>query len=172
MRLHRETKLILVTRHQHRSTTSTLIYITTSTSIDMDSYCRSTSLEIPETCKDSEQKLDDNHHTSGRDMETSPKASIDHHPPESIDRHPPDCIDRHPLDDIDQHPRLDELPGYIVELKPIEESMYKFEDTHLAVPTHMRPPICAEEAAWFHKRLKRLHDPVKFVVPCAIFEVE
>ncbi|KAF2592854.1 hypothetical protein F2Q70_00042288 [Brassica cretica] len=72
-------------------------------------------------------------------METSPKASIDHHPPESIDRHPPDCIDRHPLDDIDQHPR---------------------------------PPICAEEAAWFHKRLKRLHDPVKFVVPCAIFEAE
>ncbi|KAH0871964.1 hypothetical protein HID58_069326, partial [Brassica napus] len=35
------------------------------------------------------------------------------------------------------------------------------KDTHLAVPTHMRPPICAEEAAWFHKRLKRLHDPVK-----------
>ncbi|KAF3519169.1 hypothetical protein DY000_02058495 [Brassica cretica] len=99
-------------------------------------------------------------------------TTIDHHPPESIDRHPPDCIDRHPLDDIDQHPRLDELPGYIVELKPIEESMYKFEDTHLAVPTHMRPPICAEEAAWFHKRLKRLHDPVKFVVPCAIFEAE
>ena len=29
-----------------------------------------------------------------------------------------------------------------------------------------------EEAAEFHKRVKRIHDPVKIVVPCAVVEVE
>ncbi|KAH0903440.1 hypothetical protein HID58_042943 [Brassica napus] len=33
-----------------------------------------------------------------------------------------------------------------------------------------RPPIWTEEAAWFHKRVKRIRDPVKIVVPCAVFE--
>ncbi|KAH0903286.1 hypothetical protein HID58_042789, partial [Brassica napus] len=35
-----------------------------------------------------------------------------------------------------------------------------------------RPPIWIEEAAGFHKRVKRIHDPVKIVVPCAVFEGE
>ncbi|KAH0879362.1 hypothetical protein HID58_066756, partial [Brassica napus] len=46
------------------------------------------------------------------------------------------------------------------------------EASHPAVHEHQRPPICAEEAAGFHKRVKMIHDPVKIVVPCAVFEVE
>ncbi|KAF3565751.1 hypothetical protein DY000_02016304 [Brassica cretica] len=38
-------------------------------------------------------------------------------------------------------------------------------------PPH-RPPIWTEEAAGFHKKVKRIHDPVKIVVPCAVFEAE
>ncbi|KAH0896989.1 hypothetical protein HID58_046557, partial [Brassica napus] len=37
---------------------------------------------------------------------------------------------------------------------------------------HLRPLICAEEAVGVHKRVKKIHDPVKFVVPCAVVEVE
>ncbi|KAH0884128.1 hypothetical protein HID58_060224 [Brassica napus] len=29
----------------------------------------------------------------------------------------------------------------------------------------------SKEVAGFHKRVKRIHDPVKIVVPCAVFEV-
>ncbi|KAF3583869.1 hypothetical protein F2Q69_00028371 [Brassica cretica] len=36
----------------------------------------------------------------------------------------------------------------------------------------MLTPNIAEEAAGFHKRVKRIHDPVKFVVPCTVFEAE
>ncbi|KAF3585090.1 hypothetical protein F2Q69_00029359 [Brassica cretica] len=50
--------------------------------------------------------------------------------------------------------------------------MYMSKASHLAVPKHQRPPIWTEEAAGFHKRLKRIHDPVKTVVPCAVFEAE
>ncbi|KAF2612659.1 hypothetical protein F2Q70_00012027 [Brassica cretica] len=50
--------------------------------------------------------------------------------------------------------------------------MKEFEATHLAVPTHLRPPICVEEADGFHKRLKMIHDHVNFVDPCAISEAE
>ena len=32
--------------------------------------------------------------------------------------------------------------------------------------------ICAEEAAGFHKIVKMIHDPVTFVVPCAVIEIE
>ncbi|KAH0884010.1 hypothetical protein HID58_060106, partial [Brassica napus] len=46
------------------------------------------------------------------------------------------------------------------------------EVSHPAVHEHQRPPICAEEADGFHKRVKRIHDPVKIVVPCAVFEAE
>ncbi|KAH0939094.1 hypothetical protein HID58_006555 [Brassica napus] len=35
-----------------------------------------------------------------------------------------------------------------------------------------KPPICAEEAVGIYKRVKRIHDPVKIMVPCAVFEVE
>ncbi|KAF3599818.1 hypothetical protein F2Q69_00036392 [Brassica cretica] len=44
--------------------------------------------------------------------------------------------------------------------------------SHIAVPKHQRPPIWTEDAAEFHKRVKRIHDPVKIVVPCAMVEVE
>uniref|UniRef100_A0A0D3D5S3 Uncharacterized protein n=1 Tax=Brassica oleracea var. oleracea TaxID=109376 RepID=A0A0D3D5S3_BRAOL len=50
--------------------------------------------------------------------------------------------------------------------------MYMSKASHPAVHEHQRPPICAEEADGFHKRVKRIHDPVKIVVPCAVFEVE
>uniref|UniRef100_A0A0D3AT36 Uncharacterized protein n=1 Tax=Brassica oleracea var. oleracea TaxID=109376 RepID=A0A0D3AT36_BRAOL len=50
--------------------------------------------------------------------------------------------------------------------------MYKYKASHLAVPKHQRPPIWTEEAVGFHKRVKRIHDPVRIVVPCAVFDVE
>ncbi|KAF3603098.1 hypothetical protein F2Q69_00035176 [Brassica cretica] len=50
--------------------------------------------------------------------------------------------------------------------------MHKSEASHLALPKHQRLPIWTEEAAGFHKRVKRIHDPVKIVVPCAVFEAE
>ncbi|KAF3565855.1 hypothetical protein DY000_02015623 [Brassica cretica] len=86
-------------------------------------------------------------------------------------RHPPD-INRHPPDDKDRHSWLDELPGYIVELEPVEERLHKSEASHNVDSKHLRPLICAEEAVGFHKSVKRIHDPVKFVVPCAVFEIE
>ncbi|KAF2561433.1 hypothetical protein F2Q70_00017708 [Brassica cretica] len=58
------------------------------------------------------------------------------------------------------------------QMEPIEERMYMSKASHLAVPKHQRPPIWTEEAAGFHKRVKRIHDPVKIVVPCAVFEAE
>ncbi|KAF3556218.1 hypothetical protein F2Q69_00014064 [Brassica cretica] len=95
-----------------------------------------------------QKKLDDHQHTSESDLKTSPKASIDRQHPPDIDRYPPGCIYRHQPDDIDRHPGLDEPSGYI------------------------RPPIWTEEAVGFHKRVKRIHDHVKIVVPCAVFEAE
>ncbi|KAF3497115.1 hypothetical protein DY000_02052652 [Brassica cretica] len=50
--------------------------------------------------------------------------------------------------------------------------MHKSEASHFAVPKHQRPHIWTEEAAGFHKRVKRVHDPVKIVVPCVVFEAE
>ena len=44
--------------------------------------------------------------------------------------------------------------------------------SHLAVPENLRPPLCEEEAVGICKRVKRIHDPVKIMVPCAVFEVE
>ncbi|KAH0843405.1 hypothetical protein HID58_090550, partial [Brassica napus] len=35
-----------------------------------------------------------------------------------------------------------------------------------------KPPICAEEAVGICKRVKKIHDPVQIMVPCAVFEVE
>uniref|UniRef100_A0A0D3CQ49 Retrotransposon gag domain-containing protein n=1 Tax=Brassica oleracea var. oleracea TaxID=109376 RepID=A0A0D3CQ49_BRAOL len=46
------------------------------------------------------------------------------------------------------------------------------EASHLAVPKHQRPPIWTEEADGLHNRVKRIHDHVKIVVPCAVFEAE
>ncbi|KAG5410940.1 hypothetical protein IGI04_007259 [Brassica rapa subsp. trilocularis] len=62
--------------------------------------------------------------------------------------------------------------GYPIEQGPIEEIMHMSKTSHLAVPEHLRPPICAEEAVGICKRVKRIHDPVKIMVPCAVFEVE
>ncbi|CDY71006.1 BnaAnng35790D [Brassica napus] len=44
--------------------------------------------------------------------------------------------------------------------------------SHLAVPENLRPPLCEEEAVGICKRVKMIHDPVKFVVPYEVFEVE
>ncbi|KAH0936332.1 hypothetical protein HID58_013449, partial [Brassica napus] len=44
--------------------------------------------------------------------------------------------------------------------------------SHLAVPENLRPPLCEEEAVRICKRVKRIHDPVKFVVPYEVFEAE
>ncbi|KAF2533514.1 hypothetical protein F2Q70_00031091 [Brassica cretica] len=71
------------------------------------------------------------------------------------------------IDDIvDRHPSLEELPRYIVELEPVEEIV------HNADSKHLRQLICAEEAVGFQKRVKRIHDTVKIVIPCAVVEVE
>ncbi|KAF2617569.1 hypothetical protein F2Q68_00039584 [Brassica cretica] len=50
--------------------------------------------------------------------------------------------------------------------------MYMSKASHFAVPKHQKRPIRTEEAARFHKRVKRIHDPVKIVVPCTVFEAE
>ncbi|WZZ77826.1 hypothetical protein YC2023_098398 [Brassica napus] len=189
-------------------------------SIDRNTCCRLTPIEIPESSsypqysadsthkstddeaqsenldQNLEKKPDDDQHTSEKDLKTSPEASIDRHhppdidryppdyidryppdyidryPPDYIDRYPPDYIDRYPPDDIDRHLGLDELSGYIFELEPIEERMHESETSHLAISKHQRPPIWTEEAAGFHKRVKRIHDRVKIVVPCVVFEAE
>ncbi|KAF3550197.1 hypothetical protein DY000_02006777 [Brassica cretica] len=134
-----------------------------------------------------EKKLDDHQHTSEKDLETSLEASIGRHQPDEIDRQPPHIIDLHPPDNdlhrqplIDRHhppnidlfPLLDIPPGCIIEMELIEEMMYMSKASHLDVPKHQRPPIWTEEAAGFHKRVKRIHDPVKIGVQCAVFEVE
>uniref|UniRef100_M4DSH7 Uncharacterized protein n=1 Tax=Brassica campestris TaxID=3711 RepID=M4DSH7_BRACM len=133
-----------------------------------------------------EKKLDDYQHTSEKDLETS-KASINRHqpdeinrqpphitdlPPPDIDRHRQPLIDRHHPHNIDRCPLLDVPPGCIIEMEPIKERMYMSKASHLAVPKHQRPPIWTEEVVGFHKRVKRIHDPVKIVVPCALFEAE
>ncbi|KAF3525098.1 hypothetical protein F2Q69_00046229 [Brassica cretica] len=111
-------------------------------------------------------------------IDTNLMRSIDNYPTSSINarptssRHPPDSIELHPPDCIDRHPWLDELPRYIVELEQVKEKMYKSKASHLVVPKHQRPHIWTEEAAGFHKRVKRIHDPVKIVVPCDVFEAE
>uniref|UniRef100_A0A0D3BTE4 Uncharacterized protein n=1 Tax=Brassica oleracea var. oleracea TaxID=109376 RepID=A0A0D3BTE4_BRAOL len=57
-------------------------------------------------------------------------------------------------------------------MEPIEERMYMSKASHLDVPKHQRTPIWTEEAAGFHKRVKRIHDHVKIMVPYAVFEAE
>ncbi|KAF3555997.1 hypothetical protein F2Q69_00013822 [Brassica cretica] len=135
-----------------------------------------------------EKKLDDYQHTSKRDLETSLEASIDRHPPYIIDRHPPyiidqhtpyiidhhprDSIDLHPPESIDRHPVLDEPYGFVVEMEPIEERVHESEASRNDDYKHLRPLTCAEEVVGLHKRVKRIHDPVKIVVPCPVVEVE
>ena len=118
------------------------------------------------------KKLDDDQHTSGKDLETSPKEGIDRHRPPDIDRQRLTDTDRHHPPDIDRCPFMDEPPRCLVELEHVEDTMYKSEVSHLSVCEHLRPNISAEEAARFHKRVKRIHDPVKIVIPCAVVEAE
>ncbi|KAJ4917235.1 Uncharacterized protein Rs2_02785 [Raphanus sativus] len=118
-----------------------------------------------------DQKHHDERNTMRKDMETSSKASIDWYQPDEIDCYPPFIINLHPPECIDQHTCLDELTGCTVKLEPIEERMHKSETSYLAAPEHLRP-ICAEEAAGIWKRVKRIHDPVKIVVPCTVVEAE
>ncbi|KAH0893124.1 hypothetical protein HID58_055553, partial [Brassica napus] len=54
----------------------------------------------------------------------------------------------------------------------LEEWIYMSMASHPDVHEHQRPPISAEEAVGFHKRVKRIHDPVKIVVPFAVVELE
>ncbi|WZZ16204.1 hypothetical protein YC2023_109293 [Brassica napus] len=134
------------------------------------------------------QKLDDQP-ASEKGLENSLKADdidqhkhdeIDRHSPydiylqspSNIDQHTPDCIARYPPDCIDRYSWLDELSGYPIEPGPIEEIMHMSKTSHIDVPEHLRPPICAEEAVGICKRVKKIHDPVKIMVPCAVFEVE
>ncbi|KAF2612865.1 hypothetical protein F2Q70_00011513 [Brassica cretica] len=81
-------------------------------------------------------------------IDTSLMRSIDNHPTSSINVHPISSIDNQQLTSIYTH-----TPSSI--------------DTHpiASIDTH-------EEAAGLHKRVKRIHDPVKIVVPCAVVEVE
>ncbi|KAF3570172.1 hypothetical protein F2Q69_00059645 [Brassica cretica] len=53
-----------------------------------------------------EKKLDDVQHTSEKDLETSPKVSIDQHQPDEINRHhPASSITTHQIASSDTHPR-------------------------------------------------------------------
>ncbi|KAF2541381.1 hypothetical protein F2Q68_00032201 [Brassica cretica] len=148
------------------------------------------SLELEEWLEDMDQnskkKLDDDQHTSREDLEIS-KASIGRHQPDEIDRQPPHIIDLHPPDidrqrqplidrhhppNIDRFPLLDVPPGCIIEMEPIEKRVHESEASRNDDYKHLRPLTCAEEAAEFHKRVKMIHDPVKFVVPRAVFEAD
>ncbi|KAF2594065.1 hypothetical protein F2Q70_00043388 [Brassica cretica] len=148
------------------------------------------SLELEEWLEDMDQnskkKPDDDQHTSRGDLDTS-KASTGRHQPDEIDRqplhiidlHPPDIdrhhqpfIDRHHPPNIDQCSLLEVPPSFIFEMEPIEERVPETEASRNADSKHLRPLTCAEEAAGLHKRVKRIHDPVRIVVPCAVVEVE
>ncbi|KAF3602336.1 hypothetical protein F2Q69_00036206 [Brassica cretica] len=127
--------------------------------------------------QNSKKKLDDDQYTSRGGLETS-KASIDRHQPAEIDRQKPLIIDLHPPNidrhsqpiidrqhppNIDRCPLLDDPPGCIVELEQVQERMYMSKASHFAVPKYHRTPIWTEEAVGFHKRVKRIHNPVKHV---------
>lgn len=54
----------------------------------------------------------------------------------------------------------------------IEEIMYKPKVPYHDVPKYLKPPICAKELVEFYKRVKRIPDHKKFMVPFTIYEVE
>ncbi|KAG5373910.1 hypothetical protein IGI04_042769, partial [Brassica rapa subsp. trilocularis] len=152
---------------------------------DVDKVTLKDFLELEEWLR---QKLDDQP-ASGKGLENSLKADdIDRHKPDEIDRHPPydidlqspsnidqhtpDCIARYPPDCIDQYSCLDELSGYPIEPELVGRKEHTSGASHLAVPENLRPLLCEEEAVGICKRVKRIHDPVKFVVPYEVFEAE
>lgn len=54
----------------------------------------------------------------------------------------------------------------------LEKKEHTSGASHLDVPENLRPPLCEEEAVGICKGVKRIHDPVKFVVPYEMFEAE
>ena len=147
--------------------------ITIEDFLELDDFLKVLDEALPRDLgQNSEKKLDDDKLTSGKDLETSPKASIDRHRPPGIDRHRQLVTDRHHPPDIDRSPLLNESPGCIVEMEPIDEKKHESVASQLAVHEHLRPYICTEEAIGFHKRLKRIHDHVKSLVLCLISEAE
>ncbi|KAF2607062.1 hypothetical protein F2Q68_00044148 [Brassica cretica] len=78
--------------------------------------------QIENLGQDSKLKLDVDQHPTGKDLDTSPKASINRYPPS-----------------IDRHSWLNELP---------------------------------KKADGFHKRVKKIHDLVKLMIPCTLSEDE
>ncbi|KAH0873033.1 hypothetical protein HID58_070395 [Brassica napus] len=88
--------------------------------------------------QDSKLKLDVDQHPTGKDLDTSPKASINRYPPY-----------------IDRHSWLNELPSCMIELEPVEKRMDKSKASHFPVPEHLKSHICAEKAAGFHKRMEK-----------------
>ncbi|KAH0873032.1 hypothetical protein HID58_070394, partial [Brassica napus] len=103
--------------------------------------------QIENLGQDSKLKLDVDQHPTGKDLDTSPKASINRYPPS-----------------IDRHSWLNELP--------IKKIMDKSKASHLAVPEHLKSTIYAEKADGFHKRVKKIHDLVKLMIPCTLSEDE
>ncbi|KAF2595331.1 hypothetical protein F2Q70_00043262 [Brassica cretica] len=88
--------------------------------------------------QDSKLKLDVDRHPTEKDLDTSPKNSINRYPPY-----------------IDRHSWLNELPSCMIELEPVEKRMDKSKASHFPVPEHLKSPICAEKAAGFHKRMEK-----------------
>ncbi|KAG5414866.1 hypothetical protein IGI04_002433, partial [Brassica rapa subsp. trilocularis] len=106
------------------------------------------------------------------EIDRHPPYDIDLQSPSNIDQHTPECIARYPHDCIDRRPCLDELSGYMIEPELVGRKEHTSGASHLAVPENLRPPLCEEEAFGICKRVKRIHDPVKFVVPYEVFEAE
>ncbi|KAF3518530.1 hypothetical protein DY000_02060516 [Brassica cretica] len=113
----------------------------TPESTNISSSCRAQDIDREITMEDFSELKDFLKYTSERDLETSPKASIDRHRQPDIDRPRLPDIDRHPSDDIDRHPLFHELPGYTIEEEQVEDRMQESEASHLVVHEHLRPHI-------------------------------
>ncbi|KAH0879130.1 hypothetical protein HID58_066524, partial [Brassica napus] len=57
-------------------------------------------------------------------------------------------------------------------LEDLDSSREVNMEDFLELEERLEPPIWTEEAIGFYKRVKRIHDPVKIVVPCDVFEAE
>ncbi|CDY20869.1 BnaC05g26230D [Brassica napus] len=133
--------------------------------------------------QNSKKKLDDNQHTLRGDLETLPKDIIDRHRPDEIDRHlpyiidlrPPYIIDRHEPDSVDYtHPTssidMHQITSiYVHQIASIDTHCWK---NCIAARLSWNQLRKEKEADGFHKIVKRIHDLVKIVVPCAVFEAE
>ncbi|KAF2549078.1 hypothetical protein F2Q70_00022221 [Brassica cretica] len=122
------------------------------TSIDTKSCCRLIPLEIPE-------KLN-----CPQDIANSTQESINE---SSCDL--TSDVDKVTLKDFLE---LEEWLRQKLDDQPASEKEHTSGASHLAVPENLTPPLCEEEAVGICKTVKRIHDPVKIMVPCAVFEVE